>query len=211
MFTSRAEYRLLLRQDNADLRLSEIGHSIGLLPLDDYHQFKTKKDQIEMELARLRNTRSGSTSLDQLLRRPEVHYADLPSRDEGLSAEIRAGIETTVKYAGYVERQNYDVQKSLAIETKQIPDWLNYDSVTGLRTEARLKLKEIRPSTIGQASRISGVTPADLALLSVWMKRPPGIRQSSNGNLQARQDHKSQISSFGSNPGDSEGEAGAGF
>jgi tRNA uridine 5-carboxymethylaminomethyl modification enzyme len=106
-----------------------------------------------------------------MLRRPEVNYDQLPSRISDLSADVIAEVQTVVKYAGYVERQKVEVRKAVELEGKGIPDWLDYDRVRGLKIEARLKLKEIRPTTIGQASRIPGVTPADLTLLSVWMKR----------------------------------------
>jgi len=175
MFTSRAEHRLLLRQDNADLRLCDIGNSLGLLTPTCYAQFSRKREQIQNELERLRSNRLGSTTLEQILRRPDVRYQDLPSRAAGLSPDVILEIETTVKYAGYVERQTLEVRKSIGLETKRIPDWFNYDLVTGLGTEARLRLNTIRPTTVGQASRISGVTPADLTLLSVWLKRPQSM------------------------------------
>jgi tRNA uridine 5-carboxymethylaminomethyl modification enzyme len=178
MFTSRAEHRLLLRQDNADLRLSEIGYEIGLLSKSRYEQVKTKKAAIEAELVRLRMTRDGSKTLDQILRRPEVTYKDLPLRDEELSPEVMRQVEIAVKYAGYVGRQEIEVQRWLTLESKQIPSWLDYDRIQGLRTEARIKLKSIQPRTLGQAARISGITPADVSLLAVWMKRPPtGLQQ----------------------------------
>jgi tRNA uridine 5-carboxymethylaminomethyl modification enzyme len=175
MFTSRAEHRLLLRQANADLRLCEIGHSVGLLPTANYARFTRKREQIETELKRLCVIRAGSTTLEQILRRPDIKYQNLPSRRDDLPAEVILEVETIVKYAGYVERQSHEVRKSIDLETKRIPDWLDYDLVTGLSTEARMRLVEIKPATLGQASRMSGVTPSDLALLSVWMKRPPEV------------------------------------
>jgi tRNA uridine 5-carboxymethylaminomethyl modification enzyme len=172
VFTSRAEHRLLLRQGNADLRLCDIGRSIGLLPPIQHSKFLKKRASIINELERLRQHRVGSVTLEQLLRRPEINYSDLPSRAEELSADVISEVQTMVKYAGYVERQAVEVRKALALESKGIPEWLDYDQVRGLKIEARLKLKEIRPTTMGQASRIPGVTPADLTLLSVWMKKP---------------------------------------
>lgn len=173
MFTSRAEYRLLLRQDNADLRLSEIGHTIGLLPDRNHQQFLLKQKAIANELERLSVTRDSSLSMLQLLRRPEIRYADLPKRNENLSTEVIEQVEIAVKYAGYIERQELDVAKFKSMEEKRIPKWLQYSEIPSLRTEARQKLEKIRPATLGQAARISGVSPADISLIMVWMKRVP--------------------------------------
>lgn len=174
MFTSRAEYRLLLRQDNADLRLSQIAYDIGLLPKRNYDAFIRKQQAIDDEIHRLERTRDGSSTLLQLLRRPEMRYSDLPKKNETLDPEVVQQVEIAVKYAGYIERQELDVAKFKAMEEKRIPDWLDYRSIPSLRTEARLKLETIRPSTLGQASRISGVSPADISLIMVWIKRGPG-------------------------------------
>ncbi len=173
MFTSRAEYRLLLRQDNADLRLSELGKQIGLLPERNYRVFLRKKRLIENELQRLSATREGGTTLNQLLRRPENTYAQLPKRDTTLPDDVIQQVEIEIKYSGYIERQELDVEKLKTMEGKMIPEWLDYHTVPSLRTEARHKLSNIKPRTIGQATRISGVTPSDVALLMIWMKRGP--------------------------------------
>lgn len=173
MFTSRAEYRLLLRQDNADLRLSELGHAIGLLPDRNHQKFLLKQEAIANELERLSLTRDGSLSMLQLLRRPEIRYADLPKRNQTLSNEVIEQVEITVKYAGYIERQELDVAKFKSMEEKRIPNWLQYSEIPSLRIEARQKLEKIRPATLGQAARISGVSPADISLIMVWMKRVP--------------------------------------
>jgi tRNA uridine 5-carboxymethylaminomethyl modification enzyme len=173
MFTSRAEYRLLLRQDNADMRLSTIGHQLGLLPEHCYLLFQAKQEAIRKEIFRLEKSRYGSTTLAQLLRRPEQHYRSLPSRDDSLTEEVIQQVEITLKYAGYVERQEADVEKFRCMEEKQIPDWIDYNEVPSLRTEARQKLNAVRPATLGHASRISGVSPADVCLVMIWMKRGP--------------------------------------
>jgi tRNA uridine 5-carboxymethylaminomethyl modification enzyme len=171
MFTSRAEYRLLLRQDNADMRLSQIGLDIGLLPRRNGEAFKAKKTAIEKELSRLYKTYYEKDSLAKILSRPEVKYRHLPSQDERLSAEVVQQIEIAVKYAGYVERQETEVARSKSLEDKIIPDSFDFSIVPSLRLEARQKLAKIRPQTIGQAGRISGVSPSDISILLVWLKR----------------------------------------
>jgi len=171
MFTSRAEYRLLLRHDNADQRLSEIGYQAGLLPERHYRQFQIKRKLINAELNRLHRTREGSETLAQLLRRPEMPYEQLPSRNNELLPEIAKQVEIEVKYAGYIDRQHAEVEKIQSMEHKQIPMTFDYSNVPSLRLEARQKLTQIRPLTLGQASRISGVSPADISILMVWLKR----------------------------------------
>jgi tRNA uridine 5-carboxymethylaminomethyl modification enzyme len=171
MFTSRAEYRLILRQDNADMRLSQIGRDIGLLPERNFRKFSEKRDAIAREMQRLATKRVGTDLMQALLRRPEVSYKDLPSRDDSLPAEVIDQVEIEIKYAGYIDRQDVEVQKFKTLESKQIPDSFDYATVHSLRTEARVKLQKIRPQTLGQASRISGVSPADIAILMVWLKR----------------------------------------
>jgi len=171
MFTSRAEYRLVLRQDNADARLSEIGHAAGLLPKRNYEKFKIKEKAIETELLRLRQTRVGTELLEQILKRTEVSYGDLPSRNDELSSEVIQQVEIAVKYAGYIHRQGLDIEKFKGLEGKQIPASFDYAAVPSLRSEARQKLTKLRPATLGQASRISGVSPADISILTVWLKR----------------------------------------
>jgi len=173
MFTSRAEYRLLLRQDNADLRLSAIGAEIGLLPQRNHQKFLTKQLAIQAELHRLQTTRHGADTLEQILRRPEVSYAELPHPDKSLDSEVTQQVEIMVKYSGYIERQETEVNRFKSMEDKQIPQWIDYETVPSLRTEARQKLSKIRPATLGQAARISGISPADVSLIMVRMKRGP--------------------------------------
>lgn len=180
MFTSRAEYRLLLRQDNADTRLSQIGYDIGLLPKRNFQKFQVKQKAIMAEIARLSQTRAGRDTLEQILRRPEISYKDLPHHDDCLADEVILQVEIAVKYAGYIGRQEIEVDRFKLLENKEIPESIDYDSVAGLRTEARVKLGRIRPRTLGQAARVPGVNPADVSLVMVWMKRGNMSAQASN-------------------------------
>jgi len=173
MFTSRAEYRLLLRQDNADLRLGGLGHEIGLLPARNARKLEAKRAAIESELARLEKARVGAETMVQLLRRPEMTYSNLPNRNEDLPEEVIAQVEIFIKYEGYIARQETEVAKLKSLEDKQIPTWMDYSKVPSLRTEARQKLAKIQPGTLGQASRISGVSPSDIGILMVWLKQGP--------------------------------------
>lgn len=174
MFTSRAEYRLLLRQDNADMRLSEIGHKTGLLPSRNYNEYALKKRLIEQEITRLRNDTYKSEILEKILKRPEVSYGAMPNRNESLPEDVVQQIEIIVKYSGYINRQELEVQKFKKMENKRIPEMFDFSTVPSLRLEARQKLSNIRPGTIGQAARISGVSPADISILIVWLKRSAG-------------------------------------
>jgi len=171
MFTSRAEYRLLLRQDNADLRLSDIGHKVGLLPERKARLVQEKQQRINAEILRLETTRSGCETLAQVLRRPEIRYEDLPNPKGRLTDEVIQQVEIAIKYAGYISRQEDEVAKFKNLEDKHIPETFDYSTVPSLRSEARQKFIQIRPATLGQASRISGVSPADISILMVWLRR----------------------------------------
>jgi tRNA uridine 5-carboxymethylaminomethyl modification enzyme len=153
------------------MRLSQTGYDIGLLPERNYRIFCQKRDAVAAELNRLATTRVGTDLLETILRRPEVRYGDLPSRNDHLAPEVVEQVEIEVKYEGYIDRQELEVQKFKNLESKQIPEYFDYAQVPSLRSEARLKLQKIRPQTLGQASRISGVSPADIAILMVWLKR----------------------------------------
>ena len=191
IMTSRSEYRLLLRQDNADLRLSEIGHRVGLLSEERYEAFLKKKNAIEGEIERLSATVvppseavnaclasmgsspiSTGARLSELLRRPEVSYAGLAAIDkkrEELPAEVILTAEISVKYAGYIAREEAEAERQRRLEDKILPADLDYASIRGLRLESAEKLAAIRPLNIGQASRISGVNPADISVLLIYL------------------------------------------
>jgi tRNA uridine 5-carboxymethylaminomethyl modification enzyme len=171
MFTSRAEYRLLLRQDNADQRLSRLGHELGLLPDRNFKKYQEKESLIQKEVERLKSSRIEGTLYSQILKRPEIRYKDIPDPSLELSEDIQQQVEIIIKYQGYIERQEMEIQKFRSMEEKQIPEWMDYDRIAGLRNEARQKLTDIQPSTLGQASRISGISPADISLLMVHMKQ----------------------------------------
>ena len=171
MFTSRAEYRLLLRQDNADLRLSRLGYEIGLLPIRNFKKFTAKETAIKCEITRLHTNYSQNHLLAKILCRPEVSYHDLPDKNPELDPEVVQQVEVAIKYAGYVDRQEIEVDRQKNLEDKIIPEGFAFDTVPSLRLEARQKLAKIRPRTIGQAGRISGVSPADISILLIWLKR----------------------------------------
>ena len=147
---------------------------VGLLPKRNYDAFVAKQKKVNEILRFLEMTREGPITLTQLLKRPEMTFKALPRINFQVPTEVGEQVEIMIKYAGYIERQEQEVTRSKSMEDKQIPDWLNYATVPSLRKEARLKLETIRPLTIGQASRISGVSPADLSILMVWMRRGPG-------------------------------------
>ncbi|OLD39379.1 MAG: tRNA uridine-5-carboxymethylaminomethyl(34) synthesis enzyme MnmG [Candidatus Rokubacteria bacterium 13_1_40CM_2_68_8] len=173
MFTSRAEYRLLLREDNADLRLVRYGHGLGLVSRERHEAVERRRAQVAAEIQRLEATRVGGTRLLQLLRRPEVTYADVRRLDPDALADptVARQVEVAAKYEGYIRRMLDDVARFRRLEERLIPDGLDYRAVPGLSTEIRERLIEVRPRSLGQASRIPGVTPAAISILTVWCHR----------------------------------------
>lgn len=180
LLTSRAEFRLLLRQDNADLRLTPTGYQLGLIPRDRYGSVETRREQIDAEIERLGKTyfrpadeRSALSALE-FLRRTEVRYDTLLALGHGcqdLSPETLNQVEIEAKYWGYIRKQRREVERMRRLEESRISSRIDYDAITGLRYEASQKLKKLQPATLGQASRIDGVTPADMAILMVHMGR----------------------------------------
>ena len=191
--TSRSEYRLLHRQDNADERLTPIGYRIGLIPAEQAQAVAEKYEAVRREQRRLEHTGVpagpalnrflqargsaevvSSARLADLLRRPELHYAELapfdPERPE-LPAAVTRQVEIRVKYAGYLQRQEQQIEAFRREESRLLPEDADYASIAGLRLEARQKLADIRPRSIGQAGRISGVSPADIAVLLIWLSQ----------------------------------------
>ncbi|MGA2137478.1 MAG: tRNA uridine-5-carboxymethylaminomethyl(34) synthesis enzyme MnmG [Verrucomicrobiia bacterium] len=171
MFTSRAEYRLLLRQDNADLRLTPLGRKVSLVNDEHWALFQEKSQSIERELSRLHKLRNGSSSYADILCRPEITYRSLPLADPNLSDDVSQEVEIQIKYAGYIQRDIEQIGRFRKLEDKRLPVWMDYNKIEALRFESRQKLSRYRPDSIGQASRIPGVTPADIAILLVWIKR----------------------------------------
>jgi tRNA uridine 5-carboxymethylaminomethyl modification enzyme len=171
MFTSRAEYRLLLRQDNADIRLTPLGRQVGLVDDNHWQLFRQKQTFIETEIERLRTARDGSNTYAEILRRPEITYAALPIADRKLPADVTQEVEIQIKYEGYIARDIEQIDRFRKLEDKLLPTWIDYEKISALRFESRQKLTRFRPDSIGQASRLSGVTPADIAILLVWLKR----------------------------------------
>jgi tRNA uridine 5-carboxymethylaminomethyl modification enzyme len=191
MMTSRSEYRLLLRQDNADLRLTEIGYRVGLIGEERYAAFLEKKHMIDSEIKRLEKTTippsernneilrqlnsteiSTGIKLAELLRRPELSYKALAKMDTerpDLPSAVVRTAEIQVKYQGYIKRELSEVERQKKLEDKRIPEDIDYSAILGLKQESAEKLAKIRPKSIGQASRISGVNPADISVLLIYL------------------------------------------
>ena len=191
--TSRAEYRLVLRQDNADLRLTEKGYEIGLASQERYERYLRKKENVEKESARLTETTfapgevndflknhgtspvQGRVSMAELLKRPQISYSDLAEIDNDsrpqLSYHEVTQLEVQIKYEGYIQKQLTQIERFRRLEDKALPQDMNYDCVEGLRIEAAQKLNQLRPESVGQASRISGVSPADINVLLVYLEK----------------------------------------
>ncbi|MHC4182920.1 MAG: tRNA uridine-5-carboxymethylaminomethyl(34) synthesis enzyme MnmG [Planctomycetota bacterium] len=174
MFTSRAEYRLVLRHDNADRRLMGYGHRFGLVKEDQWEELQEKEKVISRAIEYLENTKSGADLLAKLLRRPDMSYGDLLKidgnlKEQNISPLTQEQIEVEIKYKGYIDRQQKQIEKYKKMEEFLLPSWFNYDDISGLRTEARQKLDKIRPVSLGQASRVSGVSPADISILMVYL------------------------------------------
>ena len=193
MFTSRAEYRLLLREDNADFRLRDIGYQLGLVPDDIYRKFCRKRDELENLLVRLKEFRlkpetsiidklkvlgsapiKNTTSLEQLVKRSEILFEHLYAFDPELSKtdeHVAAEVETMIKYAGYIDRQKREVEKIKKMENVRLPKDIDYETIHGFTTEVREKLNKVKPISLGQASRISGVTPAAVMAIQIHLKK----------------------------------------
>ncbi|MCT2535526.1 tRNA uridine-5-carboxymethylaminomethyl(34) synthesis enzyme MnmG [Aquibacillus koreensis] len=202
LLTSRAEYRLLLRHDNADLRLTELGYELGLISEERYHNFAEKQELIKQEKSRLEKEMlkpteelqqiiadAGGTALKEairaadLLKRPEMNYLMIEKvspAEQQLAWDVKEQVEIQIKYEGYIVKSNQQVERMLKMENKLIPENLDYDDISGIATEAKEKLKKVRPLSVGQASRISGVNPADVSILLVYIEQGKIAKVSNN-------------------------------
>ncbi len=175
MFTSRAEHRLTLRQDNAWFRLHAHAKELGIVSNEDLEKTAQMQLQTDQEIGRLKKKFHSGASLAQILSRPDCHYAELPGSQPELPVEVIEQVEIAIKYEGYIKREKGRIMSFQTLERQRLPVDFDYDIITALRFESREKLKKIRPETLGQASRISGVNPADISILSVWLKAKHNI------------------------------------
>ncbi|MDO4975515.1 MAG: FAD-dependent oxidoreductase, partial [Alphaproteobacteria bacterium] len=174
IMTSRAEYRLLLRQDNADRRLTELGYKLGTVTEERYQKYLEKKKHVDDEIERLKSVKHKGHSLYDLIKRPEYDYESVAEFDKDrpeLTATEKSEVEVEIKYQGYIGKQILEVEKMRNLEKKKLDESTDYNSIGGLRLEARQKLSQIKPLTLGQASRISGVSPADISVLLVYLEK----------------------------------------
>ncbi len=171
MFTSRAEHRLSLRHDNADLRLTDIGGQVGLASSERLARLQAKRTALDSARALLLTTKKDGQPWAHLLKQTAIGWSDLPEVFQQIEPEIASQLETEIKYEGYLRREEAHILRNRADEDRTIPDWIDFDQVPGMKMEARLKLKKIRPRTFGQAGRISGINPTDVSLLQIHAKR----------------------------------------
>lgn len=171
MFTSRAEHRLMLRQDNAIFRMAQHAEHLGIVPADRLREIQAMERAVAQEIDHLNRSQYEGVSLAQWIKRPEMDYATMPKRKEHLPPEVVEQVEFELKYEGYVARERRQIEKAEQVARQRIPPEFDYHAIRALRFESREKLSAIRPTDLGQAARISGVTPADIAILSVWLKK----------------------------------------
>jgi tRNA uridine 5-carboxymethylaminomethyl modification enzyme len=171
MFTSRAEHRLSLRHDNADLRLTALGGEIGLATSNRLEALRSKQEALEQAGIQLATTKQDGQPWAHRLKRPDTTWADLPEPFQHIAPDVAVQLETEIKYEGYLRREEAHILRNQAHEAKAIPAWFDFDLIPGLKAEARAKLKKIRPQTFGQAGRISGINPTDISLLQIHARR----------------------------------------